>query len=225
MPARQSFEHGTMYWFPPGIVFVVTDRWDKFADEWDQRTFESIPPDDMGIVPEGATVPTRGFGYIWFNSQPVRLALGYATGKEQSFSSALGSNSSGDAWMFEDADGSIVNLLPANRGLVEVDPPPPFEPTPQPPLREAANWHMVLLPPDEPRYLVNLSNFSFLNLLDDGTVRGILLRPIDGIELPDDVALEREGTIENGRWIIVFSGDSARALWNHICNVAYRPSV
>lgn len=90
--AEQPFEHGVMLWVgPEDRIYVLFDdaqspRWTAFADEWNQGEPASNPALDP---PAGLQQPVRGFGLVWREQAGVRNRLGWATGPEQGYQTAL----------------------------------------------------------------------------------------------------------------------------------------
>ena len=90
--AEQHFERGVMLWMgPENRIYVLFDdaqspRWTAYADEWDQGD----PASDPSLnPPAGLQQPVRGFGLLWREQTGVRDRLGWATGPEHGYETAL----------------------------------------------------------------------------------------------------------------------------------------
>ena len=89
--AEQHFEHGVMLWNrAEDHIYVLFDNahpnWKGFVDRWE----EGDPESDPNIVPpEGLYQPVRGFGLIWREEPGVRDQLGWATGPEVGYPTAI----------------------------------------------------------------------------------------------------------------------------------------
>lgn len=90
--AEQSFEHGFMLWLAreDRIYILFNDNssphWNAYTDEWDPGE----PENDPTLNPSpGLVQPVRGFGLIWREQPSVRERLGWATGEEVAFKTAL----------------------------------------------------------------------------------------------------------------------------------------
>jgi hypothetical protein len=90
--AEQRFQRGVMLWVgPEDRIYVLFDdaqspRWTSYQDTWD----EGQPTKDPSIEPPaGLQQPVRGFGLIWREESGVRDRLGWATGEELGYQTAL----------------------------------------------------------------------------------------------------------------------------------------
>lgn len=90
--AEQSFEHGFMIWIEEeDRIYILFDdgnspKWNAYTDEWDLGEPENDPTLNP---PPGLVQPIRGFGSIWREQPSVRERLGWATGGEVAFETAL----------------------------------------------------------------------------------------------------------------------------------------
>jgi hypothetical protein len=90
--AEQRFQRGVMLWVgPEDRIYVLFDdgqspRWTSYQDTWD----EGQPTEDPSIEPPaGLQQPVRGFGLVWREESGVRDRLGWATGEERGYQTAL----------------------------------------------------------------------------------------------------------------------------------------
>ena len=90
--AEQSFEHGFMIWIAgEDRICVLFDdgnlpNWNAYIDEWDPVE----PEVDLALEPPaGMYQPVRGFGLIWRDQPTIQERLGWATGGEVAFETAL----------------------------------------------------------------------------------------------------------------------------------------
>lgn len=90
--AQQRFEGGWMLWIDETdtiYVFYDSDEygnqsWQQFPDTFDDEA--DIAATDV-TPPEGLQEPLRGFGKVWRGNERVRELLGWATEREQGFTS------------------------------------------------------------------------------------------------------------------------------------------
>jgi len=124
--AEQHFEHGLMLWVgAEDRIYVLydpdqyTDRWDAFADEWQ----EGDPLDDPTITPPpGFYQPQRGFGLVWREQPLVRDRLGWAVAPEQGYETAVQHTSYAryNDIFVRASDGNVWRLLPNSSGWEKV---------------------------------------------------------------------------------------------------------
>jgi hypothetical protein len=90
--AVQYFERGLMIWIEKeDRIYVLFEdgsspKWNAYADEWDPGEPDRDP---TLTAPSGFFQPVRGFGLIWREESSTGERLGWATGEELAFSSAL----------------------------------------------------------------------------------------------------------------------------------------
>ncbi len=119
--AEQSFEHGFMIWIAgEDRIYVLFDdgnspNWNAYIDEWDPGEPENDPTHKP---PPGMVQPVRGFGLIWREQPMVRERLGWATGGEVAFETALQRTSYAkyNETYIEAADGNIWHLKAERSG-------------------------------------------------------------------------------------------------------------
>jgi len=96
-----------------------TDRWDAFADEWQ----EGEPLDDPTITPPpGFYQPQRGFGLVWREQPLVRDRLGWAVAPEQGYETTVQHTSYAryNDIFVRASDGNVWRLLPNSSGWEKV---------------------------------------------------------------------------------------------------------
>lgn len=90
--AEQSFEQGFMIWVAgENRIYILfgdgnSPKWNAYADEWDPGEPEYDPTLEP---PPGLFQPIRGFGLLWREQPNVRERLGWATGEEMAYGTAL----------------------------------------------------------------------------------------------------------------------------------------
>jgi hypothetical protein len=87
--AEQPFTGGVMIWLESAgaiFVFFPDGSWQRFADTW---TEEEAASDPALTPPAGFFQPIRGFGKVWREHPELQEQLGWATGVELGYTSAV----------------------------------------------------------------------------------------------------------------------------------------
>ena len=123
--AEQPFERGVMIWVQANqqIYILFADgnhpRYKIVSDRWR----EGDPIDDPDLVPPpGLRQPVRGFGFIWREEGSVRERLGWATGQEQGFETAVQVTArfKYNEFYLRALDGAVWRLLPEGSGWEKI---------------------------------------------------------------------------------------------------------
>lgn len=123
--AVQQFELGYMIWIEQeDRIYVLfadgsSPKWSVFEDKWQSE----VPDRDPDLSPPaGYFQPARGFGLVWREEPSIRERLGWATGEEIAFSTALQRTSYAkyNETYIQAQDGTVWRLLAERSGWEQI---------------------------------------------------------------------------------------------------------
>lgn len=214
--ARRDYQNGTLWWFDAPFISASPET--TIVIELDDGVF---------FVPDKSAPDERGFDWLLKNSPDIADVLGAPVGDEFGFSVPITEERDEAGQLLQvtfELEGvqHVVSAwpeeIPEETGPPEEEPPPsePKPPPDVPPIYSGLmpkSWHYVPLPDG---FVFNLNWIYWLNRAQDGTIRARLMYPCDDTEpLPEGIAFE-------GDRVMVFAGENAARLWNHVQEIIAR---